>query len=76
MKHPDEGTVHAWLDGALDDTEARELEMHVAECVECAAMVAEARGLIAASSILKAKANWTAGSGSRLRRPSNANDPA
>ncbi len=50
MKHPDEGTVHAWLDGALDDADARELEAHVATCVPCAAMVAEARGLIAAAS--------------------------
>jgi len=50
MKHPDEGTVHAWLDGALEDTEAREIEAHVRECAECAAMVAEARGFIAASS--------------------------
>lgn len=50
MKHPDEGMVHAWLDGALDDAEANELEAHVTSCTECAAMVAEARGLIAASS--------------------------
>lgn len=50
MKHPDEGMVHAWLDGALDDADAHELEAHVAECAECAPRVAEARGLIAASS--------------------------
>lgn len=50
MQHPDEGTIHAWLDGALSDEESKAIESHVAECGECAAAVAEARGLIAASS--------------------------
>ena len=50
MPHPDEGTIHAWLDGALPAGEAAQLEAHVAGCAECAAAVAEARGLIAASS--------------------------
>jgi hypothetical protein len=50
MQHLDEGTVHAWLDGALPTTEAREVELHVAECSDCSAMVAEARGLIAGAS--------------------------
>jgi hypothetical protein len=50
MQHPDEGTIHAWLDGALSDEESKAIESHVAECVECASAVAEARGLIAASS--------------------------
>ena len=50
MQHPDEGTVHAWIDGALDAESARELEAHVATCEECARVVAEARGLVAASS--------------------------
>jgi len=50
MQHPDEGTIHAWLDGALSAEEAAAIESHVAECGECSAMVAEARGLIAASS--------------------------
>ena len=50
MQHLDEGTVHGWLDGALSPEEARRVEEHVAVCAECAAMVAEARGLIAASS--------------------------
>lgn len=47
--HLDEGQVHAWLDGALGSTEAAEVGRHVEACSECAAMVAEARGLIAAS---------------------------
>jgi len=50
MQHLDEGTVHAWLDGALPTAEAREVEQHVAECSTCSAMVAEARGLIAGAS--------------------------
>jgi hypothetical protein len=50
MQHPDEGTIHAWLDGALSDEEAAAIELHVSECEECASSVAEARGLIAASS--------------------------
>jgi hypothetical protein len=50
MQHPDEGTIHAWLDGQLPRDEAVAFEAHVAECRECADAVAEARGLIAASS--------------------------
>lgn len=50
MQHIDEGTIHSWLDGALSADEAARVEAHVAECPECAAAVAEARGFIAASS--------------------------
>jgi hypothetical protein len=50
MQHLDEGTIHSWLDGALAPDEAARVEVHVAECPECAAAVAEARGFIAASS--------------------------
>lgn len=50
MQHPDEGTIHAWLDGALQQEEGAALEAHVASCAECQAAVAEARGLVAASS--------------------------
>lgn len=49
MQHLDEGTVHAWLDGALAGDEVAAVAKHVAECRECAAMVAEARGMIAAA---------------------------
>ncbi|MBK8250013.1 MAG: zf-HC2 domain-containing protein [Gemmatimonadetes bacterium] len=48
--HADEGTIHAWLDGELPPAEAAALEAHVASCTTCAAAVAEARGLVAASS--------------------------
>jgi hypothetical protein len=49
-EHPDEGTIHAWLDGELDAGAARALEAHVATCRACAERVAEARGLIAGAS--------------------------
>ena len=48
--HLDEGTIHAWLDGALGDAEAERVERHAASCESCAATVAEARGLVAAAS--------------------------
>ena len=49
-EHPDEGTIHAWLDGALDDATSASLAAHVESCGECAERVAEARGLIAGAS--------------------------
>ncbi len=55
MKHLEEGTIHAWLDGALGADEAAAVERHFADCEDCAARVAEARGLVAgASRILSA----------------------
>ena len=50
MEHPDEGTIHAWLDGALDDATEQALAAHVASCRACAERVAEARGLIGGAS--------------------------
>ena len=47
--HPDEGTIHAWLDDQLPEAEAESLGRHVEGCAECGAAVAEARGLVAAS---------------------------
>jgi hypothetical protein len=49
MPHPDEGLIHAWLDGELDATESARVEALVASDAEWAAAAAEARGLIAAS---------------------------
>lgn len=49
MQHLDEGTIHAWLDGALAPLEAEQVAKHAGECVVCAAAVAEARGIIAGS---------------------------
>jgi hypothetical protein len=50
MQHLEEGTIHAWLDGALSTAEQASVEQHVRQCSECAAMVAEARGMIAGAS--------------------------
>ena len=50
MQHLDEGTIHSWLDGVLSAEEAARVEAHVKDCAQCQAAVAEARGLIAASS--------------------------
>jgi hypothetical protein len=50
MQHLEEGTIHAWLDGALSSDDAAHVEDHVQHCDECAAMVADARGLIAGAS--------------------------
>lgn len=47
--HVDEGMVHAWLDGQLSVEKAARIERHVAGCRPCSALVAEARGYIAAS---------------------------
>jgi hypothetical protein len=49
-EHIDEGTIHAWLDGALPPDESTQVEVVAQSCHECSARVAEARGLIAASS--------------------------
>ena len=75
--HPEEGTIHAWLDGALDAEESARVEQHVAECAACASAVAEARGLVAgASRILTALDVVPSGvvprSGSTLGGGSNA----
>ena len=48
--HPDEGTIHTWLDGALDAPGDARMEAHVAGCSDCAVRVADARGLVAAAS--------------------------
>ncbi len=62
MQHPDEGTIHAWLDGQLLAEKGDEIAAHASECPECAAMVAEARGLVAASTrILTALDDVSAG---------------
>jgi hypothetical protein len=50
MQHLEEGTIHAWLDGALPAEESAGVERHVAVCTECASLVAEARGMIAGAS--------------------------
>ena len=50
MSRPDEGLIHMWLDGECSADEAAEIERLVATDPAWAAAVAEARGLMAASS--------------------------
>lgn len=50
MSHPDEGLIHAWLDGELDAAESARIEGLVRSDPAWAAAAAEARGLIAATS--------------------------
>jgi hypothetical protein len=50
MPLPDEGLIHAWLDGQLPSDEAARVERLVATDAAWGAAAAEARGLIAASS--------------------------
>ena len=50
MPRPDEGLIHAWLDGQLPSDEAARVEQLAATDPEWSAAVAEARGLVAASS--------------------------
>ncbi len=49
-EHLDEGLIHAWLDGALSEEVAAEVQARADGCAECAARVAEARGLVAGAS--------------------------
>lgn len=50
MPRPDEGLIHAWLDGQLPPEEAARIEELAATDPDWAVAVAEARGLVAASS--------------------------
>lgn len=50
MSRPDEGLIHQWLDGECTPEESARIEELAAADPEWAAAVAEARGLIAASS--------------------------
>src|SRR5437764_15168741 len=49
-EHVDEGTIHAWLDGALEPDAAARVAAHVESCASCRTQVAEAHGLIAGAS--------------------------
>jgi hypothetical protein len=49
MSRPDEGLIHAWLDGELDAAEAARVERLVRDDAAWAAAAADARGFIAAS---------------------------
>lgn len=57
--HLEEGTVHAWLDDAFDVDATALVAAHVGGCASCAALVAEARGLMAGSSRILAALDVT-----------------
>lgn len=63
MQHLEEGTIHAWLDGELSAAEQAQAERHVAECGDCAAAVAEARGMIAGASRIVSALDVVRGAG-------------
>ena len=63
--HPDEGTLHAFIDGELSMAEATALEAHVAECGPCEASLAEARGFVAGASRAISALDAAPSSGSR-----------
>jgi hypothetical protein len=48
MSHVDEGTIHAWLDGAFatDDPERTRIEQHLADCEACRAAVETERRIM------------------------------
>ena len=50
MWHPDEGSLHAWIEGQLPADEAQRVASHVEHCDECQRAVTEARGVIAGAS--------------------------
>ncbi len=56
MQHADDGTLHAYLDGALTSVELGALEAHLAECDACRARLAEERALIERAHGLLARA--------------------
>ena len=56
MSHVDEGTLHAYLDGALPPAERSQVDAHLASCPECRERLAEARALIARADALLALA--------------------
>lgn len=46
MSHVDEGTLHAYLDGALEGAEKATVQQHLAGCHDCRVALEEARALI------------------------------
>jgi negative regulator of sigma E activity len=43
MWHPDEGTLHALLDGELDSTEVARVQAHLSDCADCRTVLSEAQ---------------------------------
>jgi hypothetical protein len=76
MQHLEEGTIHAWLDGELSAAEQAQAERHVAECADCAAAVAEARGMIAGASRIVSALDVARGAGGGGVLPRQSAKPA
>ncbi|MDZ7780785.1 MAG: zf-HC2 domain-containing protein [Gemmatimonadota bacterium] len=60
MSHVDEGALHAYLDGALDEYsggEARRIRAHLDRCPECAEALREARALRESAHAILAEPN-------------------
>ncbi len=45
MLHPEDGILHAYLDGECDDSERAEVEEHLHSCTECRARLEAAKGI-------------------------------
>jgi anti-sigma factor RsiW len=45
MLHPEDGILHAYLDGECSELEMSEIEEHLDSCAECRARLEEAKGL-------------------------------
>lgn len=70
MSHVDDGTLHAYLDGALAPVERTRLERHLADCTPCRDRLEEERSLIERADRLLALAAPPAGHVTRpLPRP-------
>lgn len=76
MQHLDEGLIHAWLDGALPSDEAEHASAHVASCAQCAAAVADARGLIAGATRIVSMLDGSRGGVIPIIPPSARPQPA
>ncbi|MEP6766230.1 MAG: carboxypeptidase-like regulatory domain-containing protein [Gemmatimonadaceae bacterium] len=59
--HVSEDTVHAWLDRQLTESDASAVQLHASSCAECADLVAEARGLKAATTRIVGSLDVVAG---------------
>lgn len=75
MMQPDEGLIHAWLDGELPPDEAARVEQLVANDAVWAAAAAEARGLIAASARILSALDDVPAQVMPDRRPATAAKP-
>jgi putative zinc finger protein len=56
MPHVDEGQLHALLDGAYDEREARSIQEHIAACAECTARLENEQAVRARASAILAGA--------------------